>query len=71
MAPMPALVRVTYADGRTEDRRVEVSTWLGGATEAVLAFPAGEVLSVEIDPDGYVFDADRSNNVYPVAEPAE
>ena len=66
LAPMPALVRVTYADGRTEDQRVEVSTWLAGETRAVLGFSPGEVARVEIDPDGYVFDADRSDNVYPV-----
>ena len=64
-APMPAPVRVTYADGRVETQTVPVETWLGGATEATLTFPAGEVARVEVDPDGYVFDADRSDNVYP------
>ena len=64
MAPMPAVVRVTYADGRTAEDRVEVATWLDGATEAPLTFPAGDVVRVEIDPDGYVFDADRSNNAW-------
>ena len=65
LAPMPAPVRVTYADGRTVDQRVEVSTWLSGATEATLTFPAGEVTRVEIDPEGYSLDADRSDNVWP------
>ena len=65
MAPMPALVRVTYADGRTEDRRVGVETWLAGETRAALGFSPGEVARVEVDPDGYVFDADRSDNVWP------
>ena len=63
-APMPAPVRVTYADGRTVDQRVEVQTWLGGARSAVLSFPAGEVVRVEVDPDGYVFDANPVNDVW-------
>ena len=64
MAPMPALVRVTYGDGRTADGRVEVATWLGGATEATVTFPAGEVVRVELDPEGYVFDADPTNDLW-------
>ena len=70
MAPMPAPVRVTYADGRTEDRRVEVETWLGGADEAVLTFPAGDVVRVELDPGGFVFDADPTNDVWTPADTA-
>ena len=70
MAPMPALARATYADGRTFDQRVEVETWLAGETASRVRFPAGEVERVEIDPDGYVFDADRTNNVW-TAEDSE
>ena len=64
LAPMPAPVRVTYADGRTLDQRVEVETWLGGATEARLTFPAGDVARVEVDPDGFVYDANPANDVW-------
>ena len=64
MAPMPAPVRVTYADGRTEEKRVPVQTWLGGEREAVLTFSAGDVVRVEIDPDTFILDANRTNNVW-------
>ncbi|MGB3542503.1 M1 family metallopeptidase [Rubrivirga sp.] len=64
MAPMPAPVRVTYADGRTEDRTVPVQTWLDGETRAYLGFTPGEVVRVEIDPDTFVLDVDRTNNVW-------
>jgi hypothetical protein len=70
MAPMPAVARVTYADGNTVDERVPVETWLGGAVEATLRFPAGEVARVELDPDGYIFDADPTNDVWEPEEPA-
>ena len=68
LAPFPATVAVTYADGRTERRTVPVGTWLGGATEATLAFPAGEVSRVEIDPDQTGLDVDRSDNVSPAPD---
>ena len=71
MAPMPAPVRVTYADGRVEEQTVPVATWLSGATTATLRFPPGEVARVEVDPGTFVPDVDRADNVYPSApEPA-
>ena len=63
LAPFPAAVAVTYADGRTERRTVPVETWLGGATEATLTFPAGVPSRVEIDGASAVLDVDLSNNV--------
>ncbi|MDT0632544.1 M1 family metallopeptidase [Rubrivirga sp. S365] len=69
-APMPAPVRVTYADGRVEDQTVPVETWLSGATTAALRFAPGEVARVEIDPGQFLPDVDRTDNVYP-AEPAD
>ena len=63
-APMPAPVRVTYRDGHMETQMVPVATWLNGAREATLSFPAGEVIRVEIDPDAFTLDVDRTNNVY-------
>lgn len=70
-APMPAPVRVTYADGRVEEQTVPVQRWLSGATQATLEFPAGDVARVEIDPEVFVLDVDRTDNVYePGAAPA-
>lgn len=67
MAPMPAPVQVTYADGRTERQTVPVQTWLSGETSTTLSFPAGSVARVEVNPETFTLDADPSNNVY---EPA-
>ena len=64
LAPFPAVVAVTYADGRTERQTVPVSTWLSGATEATLTFPVGEATRVEIDPDRTGLDVDLSDNVW-------
>ncbi len=71
MAPMPAPVRVTYADGRAETQTVPVGTWLGGAREATLSFPTGEVVRVEVDPDTFTLDVDQTNNVYEPAPGAD
>jgi hypothetical protein len=64
LTPLPAPVRVTYSDGRTETQQIEVDTWLSGARESTLVFPPGEAATVEIDPEGYLPDTDRSNNVW-------
>lgn len=64
LSPFPSPVRVTYADGRTEDREVPVTTWLGGARQAELSFPAGDVVRVEIDPSKALPDVQRENNVW-------
>ena len=69
LAPMPAPVRVTYADGTTAEQTVPVATWLAGETEAALTFPAGTVRRVEIDPGGYLPDIDVTNNVWEVEQP--
>jgi hypothetical protein len=63
--PMPADVRLTYASGETETKRLPVDPWLEGEREATLTFPAGEPERVEIDPEGYLPDVDRSDNVWP------
>ena len=64
-APMPAPVRVTYADGRVEEQTVPVATWLAGETTATLRFGPGDVARVEVDPDTFIPDVDRTDNVYP------
>ncbi len=64
LSTMPAPVTVTYADGKKESQRVDVKVWLAGNREATLTFPAGSVTKVEIDPDQFMPDVDRSNNVW-------
>ncbi|MEM1270345.1 MAG: M1 family metallopeptidase, partial [Bacteroidota bacterium] len=60
---LPALVRLTYTDGRTADERIPLEVWLAGATAADVTFPAGEVAKVELDPEGFLPDVNRENNV--------
>ncbi|HUF11348.1 MAG TPA: M1 family metallopeptidase [Rhodothermales bacterium] len=67
LTPMPAPVTVTYADGRQESERLGVEPWLEGARETSLTFPPGQVAKVEIDPEGFLPDVDRSNNVWEAA----
>ena len=69
LAPFPASVVVTYADGRVERQTVPVETWLSGATEAALTFPAGVPARVEIDGASALLDVDLSNNVRTPALP--
>ncbi len=64
LTPMPAPVRVKYADGRVENQLVPVDHWLDDNVSAVLTFPAGDVVEVEIDPEGYYSDIDVANNVW-------
>ena len=64
LVPMPALIRVTYADGTTERRTVPVETWLGGARRATLRFKPGTVEKVEADPEAFLPDVRRENNVF-------
>jgi len=65
MAPMPARLVVTRADGSTERVEVPVEVWLGGARSQVVrvrSVPA--VARVEIDPEEGFPDIDRTNNVW-------
>ena len=64
LTPMPTLVRVTYNDGFVAEKAVPVETWLAGARETTLAFDPGSVARVEIDPDKYLPDVNRENNVW-------
>jgi len=63
MAPMPTWIVVTRADGSTTRLTVPVDTWLSGARRATVTVPNGStVRRIEIDPDQYFVDVDRSNN---------
>jgi hypothetical protein len=62
LAPMPADLAVTRADGHVERIRVPASVWLAGArTHVVHVARAPDVVRVEIDPDGLYPDIDRTN----------
>jgi hypothetical protein len=65
LAPMPARIVVTRADGRVERIEVPVDVWLAGARRhAVRVADPASVTRVEIDPDGAFPDADRTNQVW-------
>lgn len=64
--PMPTLLRIETADGRTIEREVPVTHWLTGAVSAEVRVPydAGEIVRIELDP-GHLFpDVNRENNVW-------
>jgi len=62
--PMPAPVRVTYADGRTEEQTAPVTPWLNGERTQTLTFPPGTVTRVAIDPDRFLPHLDRTRLTY-------
>ncbi len=64
LSPMPTPVRVTYADGSVAEQTLPVDVWLGGAREAMLRFDPGTVVRVEIDPERFLPDVERANNVW-------
>ncbi|HET9984596.1 MAG TPA: M1 family metallopeptidase [Longimicrobiales bacterium] len=64
--PMPVLLRLTLANGQTQDVKVPASVWLPANrhyTETVSV--AAPVQKVEIDPMELLPDVDRENNVWP------
>lgn len=64
-APMPARVTITRENGEILEREVPVDVWLGGATHAEIAVPAGPpVVRVELDAEHVFPDIDRSNDVW-------
>ncbi|MEM7417937.1 MAG: M1 family metallopeptidase, partial [Gemmatimonadota bacterium] len=66
-AIFPATVRIRTANGMDFVHQIPVEHWLAGnATyEIDIAATAGQVRRVEIDPDGFSPDVDRSNNLWP------
>jgi hypothetical protein len=63
---MPAMLRVTFADGSTTQLRVPVATWIQH-TQFDVAVPGDKrVRSAIIDPDAVLPDVDRGNNTYTV-----
>ncbi|HLL46255.1 MAG TPA: M1 family metallopeptidase, partial [Longimicrobiaceae bacterium] len=65
LAPMPARLVVTRADGRTERVEVPVDVWLAGARRhTVPVRDAATVTRVEIDPENAFADIDRTNQTW-------
>ena len=65
LAPMPARVVVTRADSSTERHEVPVEVWLQGARRHVLRIAAEPAVTrIEIDPERWFPDIDRSNQVW-------
>ncbi|HET7274435.1 MAG TPA: hypothetical protein VFI91_04615, partial [Longimicrobiaceae bacterium] len=65
LAPMPALLTITRADGEVLEREVPVSIWLSGDRTARVMVPDGSpVTRVEIDAEHHFPDVDRTNNVW-------
>ncbi len=62
-ATYPTEVKITYDNGKTETRRVNVKHWLGGKRSATLDLGA-DVLKVEIDPRRVTIDINRRNNTW-------
>lgn len=62
LTPMPVLLTATYADGTTHKEVVPADQWLQGKRMVSVHIPGGDLVSVEIDPNNYMMDVDRSNN---------
>ena len=59
---LPAIVRITLADGSTRQLQLPVETWIQQGTARLQLRTHQRVTSVAIDPDHLLPDADRSNN---------
>ena len=62
--PMPVFLQVTYADGRTVERRVGVGPWLDGQRSVEVTLEPGTVKSVTLDPSRFLPDIVSSNNTW-------
>ena len=61
-APMPVPLRVTYANGDTEERMLPVDPWLAGNRGVTTTFTGGPVERITIDPEQYFPYLDRATN---------
>ncbi|MFO1076114.1 MAG: M1 family metallopeptidase [Planctomycetota bacterium] len=61
---MPLEFEATFADGTTEKRRLPVELWFQSDRATVSLEGTGEVTRVRIDPDRWLPDVDRNNNLW-------
>ncbi len=65
LAPMPIELAITRANRSVERVHVPASVWLTGARTYIARVPRGaQVMRVEIDPDGWFPDIDRTNKLW-------
>lgn len=64
LSPFPVPIRVTYADGTIAEETIPVEEWLSDKRETKIYFEPGTISKVEIDPNQFLPDVDRSNNVW-------
>ena len=62
--PMPVYLRLTYANGMTEEARLPVEIWFLGSHYTYERTVPAEVVRVEIDPAQYFPDVRRGNNTW-------
>lgn len=63
---MPVILKIDYADGRTETRVLPAELWrINSERVSKLIMTAGEIVSLQIDPREETADADTSNNFWP------
>jgi hypothetical protein len=61
---MPATLRIAYADGSSEDRRIPVEAWMQTGTPSIVVASNRPIARLTIDPDAALPDADRGNNAF-------
>ena len=64
LSPFPVLLRVSYHDGTVEHMRLSVDAWMAGEREQIVIVPRKDVATVVIDPDRYLPDVKRDNNIW-------
>lgn len=62
-ATYPTTVKVTYANGETETKSIDVLHWLSGKKSKTLLFKS-DVVEVELNPGRATLDQSDSNNVW-------
>lgn len=60
----PVVVKVTYADGHSENFKLPVEVWYSGAKYSFRVNHQGAIDSVIVDPDNSLPDSNRKNNVW-------
>ncbi len=61
---LPAILRITLADGSTQQLRLPAETWIQQGSATLQLRTLQRVTSLVIDPDHAIPDDDRSNNVW-------